>query len=234
MSATWLTIKAAAERLKVSERTVWRRLRAGELETRKTPDGVREVAIESPLTPADNLSDALSVVEQQGERQIQVAGAAVGQARELSKHLTDELHRTRRTARVAWSIAAVLTIGVGVGLWASARLLGALELEQARAASQATTIEQTVDRLAATSERAQALGSQVDALSVERDRLRDAREALVEQRADALVDLAGAKARTATTSAELTVAKAEIDRLTTQLEQLAANPPAPPTDGPVD
>jgi len=167
MREQWFSVAEAAERLDVSERTVWRRVGKGAYRTRMTPDGRREVL----LTPPDGTSAVLSVVEDQAERGLQAAGAAVQRADRLAEHLAAEVRTARRSARLAWVLVAVLVLAGGLVGWHGVRT-------STRTEARAETAEATADNLA--------------------DRLADAqadRDRLAAEVLTLTADLAGARTR---------------------------------------
>ena len=151
MAEIWTSIQDAAERLGVSTRTVERRAKAGDLASRLTPSGRREVRIDTEPTPADNWSDSLSVLANQSERQLQIAASTVDATRQLSAAYQGELKRARRVGLVAWLTVAALVAAIGAGTWWTARTLtateGRLETEQATAKTLGDRLEDTSERL---------------------------------------------------------------------------------------
>lgn len=129
MAERWLTLADAASRLHVSVRTIERRIQRGELIVRRTPVG-REVALDIPETTTDAVSDIVSDIAEQGQRQIQLAGASIGMAQQLASKAEHELRRSRRIGSLAWSLVAVLIMTIGVGVWWTTRTV---TLSQARA-----------------------------------------------------------------------------------------------------
>ena len=77
MADQWVSPRRAAELLGISERTVWRRVKADELQSRLDDDGHREIYVQGPVTASDNVSDMLSVVRDQAERQLQIAATTI-------------------------------------------------------------------------------------------------------------------------------------------------------------
>lgn len=193
MAQIWLSVEEAAERLKVSVRTIWRRIQQGAIPTRTTDEGRRLVQIDTPLTEHDIHADTVSVLREQADKQLQVAGAALGQARELSEHLTGELKSAKRSARWAWALLLVLILAGSGGLWWATRAImgleGRLSVERLQGQAKADRLS---DRLSGAEKR----------LSEAQGQLVDVRQAVQEQRdhAEALTDT-------------LTVAQGEIHRL---------------------
>ena len=133
MDGRWVTLQDAAAELGVSTRTVERRARAGDLESRLSDQGRREVLIQSTPTRADMVADSLSVVKESSERQLAVASTAIQLSQQQGEAHKQELKRSRRIGAAGWSVASVLVIAGAFALWTIARQTGAIELQQARA-----------------------------------------------------------------------------------------------------
>ena len=185
---TWCSTAEAARKLNLSERTVWRRIGAGGLQSRLTADGRREVLL-TPDASSDTASEAVSALDHQAERNLQLAGAAVGQARELALHLQADLRAARRGARIAWSLAAALVIAAAVAAWWTTRTVTVKEaradlaealLAETRARAQAEVLDLT-GRLA---EKAADQARLTERLDRTQDRLNQTLLDLAEARAD--------------------------------------------------
>lgn len=117
MPQTWMKLSDAASSLNVSTRTVERRIKRGELQTRLTNDG-REVLVEKPDTVADITSDALSVIERAGEQQNELAQRIAAAYEHPLRRAEADATQSRRSARRAWIVTAgvsVILSGVMVG-----------------------------------------------------------------------------------------------------------------------
>jgi len=198
MADEWISPAQAAERLRISERTVWRRMKTGELQSQQTPGGKRQVLIEAALTPSDSWHDALTVVQGQADRQIQLAGAAIGQARELADHLKGEVRRTRRWGAAGWALVALLTVAGGGASWWASR---ALTMEGARA-------DRLTDKLTDTADRLDSERGTVEALRGTLSQAQGDAQQLHADLTTALTDLAGAAAEARILAGELERARA--------------------------
>ncbi|HUX16734.1 MAG TPA: hypothetical protein VMW52_09695 [Phycisphaerae bacterium] len=108
MTARWLAMQEAADRLSISTRTLRRRVNAGELEARDGAGGRREVLVDTSATMADTVTDALSTV--QG-----AAGAAVTAFQARADDLRDMLSGARRSARAGWGTLALVFVLASAG-----------------------------------------------------------------------------------------------------------------------
>ncbi len=132
MGDRWLGISEAAEHLEVTKRTIWRWVRSGRLDSREGPGG-RQVRVETPVTDADITKDTVSLLEDQGERQLQVAGTAVTLATKAADQARKDLKRARRVGLAGWTLTfGLLVVGV-IGAWWGATEAGLLRLSETRA-----------------------------------------------------------------------------------------------------
>ncbi|NLX57592.1 MAG: hypothetical protein GXY74_00720 [Phycisphaerae bacterium] len=114
MAQQWLTLPQAAASLGVSVRTLERRIARGLIESRRLPDGRREVAVNASDTVADNAAGAAPGAVRPVAPQEHAAPVAATQDgspvesydRQLSAARTDLLI-ARRTMRQAWAISTV-------------------------------------------------------------------------------------------------------------------------------
>jgi hypothetical protein len=124
MALTWHSVAEAAELTGVSERTLWRRIRADEIPTRTTDDHRRLVGLRpddltassaklatvaasasGAMRAAHSLSDAIRIIEAQ-------TADRIARADEKASEATARAVRAERSAR-AWRAALVaLTLGV--------------------------------------------------------------------------------------------------------------------------
>jgi len=158
---SWLTAEGAAMTLGVSLRTVHRRIKSGELESRVNNLGRREVLVCQPTPPADTADACLSPTDrhdrpaeawqtQNGGQMADAAGdpgnaiavADSGALRSIQLSLSDIVHshaaharRARRAARLGWFVAGVLGLALAATL-ALAQRWRADDMAQAQIAQQ--------------------------------------------------------------------------------------------------
>ena len=174
MTDTWVSPLKAAELLGVSERTVWRRIKASELESRADADGRREVRINTPDTSdksSDKHSDTVSVVRDQAERQLQVAATAVGLAEKHSDYHMEALGRSRRIAIAGWAMAFVLLVTIVFGAWYTARQTGWLDVERSKAVGLAENLSDTQTHLTNAESRVVLLADKLDQANTDQRQL---------------------------------------------------------------
>jgi len=127
----WVTSREAADLLHCDERDIHEQMDSGDLETRVTNDGVEEVLIclpnRDPLMPADE-EDELTILDEQisprskskpraqaaPEEDPEVTSGVLPMMQALRWTQADGIQRARRSAKIAWAVAAVLvftTIG---------------------------------------------------------------------------------------------------------------------------
>ena len=141
MSTRWMSMADAASELKISTRTLQRRIQAGELQT-KTDAGRGLVAVElshNRDNVADTMADTVADMADTNASTMQTAALAVMADRVTSMATArlDELHQdvqhARRSARAGWSLAAAgFALAALVGLW-SVRAVGDANARQAAA-----------------------------------------------------------------------------------------------------
>jgi len=197
MTDQWVSPRRAAEIIGVSERTIWRRVKTSELESRLTDQGAREILVGSPVTPSDNVSDSLSVIRDQAEREIQIAATTIDATRRLANVHLQELNRARRVGLAAWLITATLVVSIAAGGYFALRTLDtterALDAERIHATDQAERLTDTTDRLTASEVD---LKAERDKTSTLQDRIQDLQGDIVtaeRARADAVTALADRK-----------------------------------------
>ena len=116
----WLTLSEAAALLTLSERSLRRRIDAGELQTRLT-HGRREVLV-AVEEPADRqMADTVEAMSEQGNRQLQLAAGTIGMSNRLAEvydqqmeRVHGELKRSRRWSVIGWSGAFALVLMTGI------------------------------------------------------------------------------------------------------------------------
>jgi len=141
MAERWTTVAEAAKRLNVSTRTVERRINAGDLESRLTPSGRREVLTDTEPTPADNWHDSLSVVTGHAQQSLSIAATTIDATRQLADAHAVELRRARRIGLAAWLTVAALALAILAGGGWTVRHLTATEADLT-----ATTSDLTAER----------------------------------------------------------------------------------------
>jgi hypothetical protein len=123
----WVTSREAADMLHCDERDIHEQMDAGDLETRVTEAGVEEVLIclpsRDPLMPTDD--DDLTILDELDPSAATTrANAAPAEDPDLHSGLlpmmqalrwtqSDGIRRARRSARLAWAVAAVLALTAG-------------------------------------------------------------------------------------------------------------------------
>ena len=146
MGERWTTIADAASRLGISTKTVRRRVKAGELPSRKTDSGHVEVNVDIERTAGDNYVDSLSMLAEQSERQLQAAGVAIEATRHLADAHKSELQRVRRGARIAWAAVWIGVVTAGVAVWHITQQSGLLDLAEIRAGTLTKDLQTTEAR----------------------------------------------------------------------------------------
>jgi len=121
MVGRWLSMAEAAARLEISTRTLRRRIARGELQAREGEDGRREILLDTTPTALDTLQDTVSGL--QG-----AAGAAVTAYRQAADEWRDMLSGSRRSARAAWAVVALLLAAAGAGGMYAADRLGRADM----------------------------------------------------------------------------------------------------------
>ncbi|KPK84028.1 MAG: hypothetical protein AMJ81_06715 [Phycisphaerae bacterium SM23_33] len=211
----WMTIPKAAAILGLNTRTVEGLIQAGELESRRRPDGQTEVLVRTRASLAD-FGPAREIAE------IQVERTALDLAKRLTETREGELNRARRIAAAAWALVAALVIAAGMQLWWGLDRGAQLEVQRATAAGLSQRLTslggQLTEEKARTAKLADELSTvrgDLRSLQAKKDQLQDellaAGRALAESKAAAQVlaaNLEAAKATTALLTAELERAKA--------------------------
>ncbi len=215
MAQLWTTIDTAAKRLSVTTRTIRRRIAAGELHARSTPDGKRrEVLVDVTPDALDIAVDTVSALEKQSDRQIQIASVTITQAQEETK-------RWRGSAR-RWSAAAVaLLAALAGGTWL-------LATERAQATAMEAQLSTKATDLQATRRRAETAAVDLHQARADRRKAQEARLALMGELATARVDLANLRAKLAIITGE-TGLRGTLRKLTQALTARSmARPPRRP------
>lgn len=178
----WLHIRQAAQAIGITERSVLRRVAAGKVDSRLDDDGRRVIAVDLPdavmtpgMTPVgDNLTPGGDADQQDrreghdanrvGDNQVmtlvgdarQSMQIAVASSQQLAVVAQRQADRYRTSARAAWSLVGVLTVGIVAGVAWSVRDVTTTRIENR------VLLNQVKDRKTA-----------VDAVAVERDQIRD-------------------------------------------------------------
>ena len=240
MSDQWVSPKRAAATIGVSERTVWRRIRDGEIESRLTGDGKREIRVESTTTPSDNIAESLSVLRENSAREIQVAGAAIDATRKLADVHQAELVRARRVGLVAWLFVAVLVVVVAGGGWYAVRSMtlteSDLSIEQTRSGHLVDRLTDAEHRRVVEEKRAAAIAADLSIARTDHRHLVDEQTklqgALVKMKIDLIDATADAtRAREAMSAAEVDLVHAQEAerRLSERVAELECHVTAEPT-----
>lgn len=115
MSQHWVPPDKAAELIGVSERAVWKRVRAGKMESRTTADGRREVRVGDLPTAVDDIAAALAELREQSEGGIYVTAVAAETKQRLGHAHSLELHRAQRLGLAGWLGVWCLLIAGAIG-----------------------------------------------------------------------------------------------------------------------
>lgn len=115
MARFWTSIADAAEWLGVEQQDIVKQADDAKLPSRTLDDGTREVQIDiaGPKGQA-NFTQALEVIDQTTKRELQAAGVAIGQARNLAGHMENSLRIARIGNYVAWGLLVALLIGAAI------------------------------------------------------------------------------------------------------------------------
>jgi hypothetical protein len=159
MPDKWTTIAEAATVLEVHPRTIERRIRSKRIQSRRTDDGQVQVMIELP-EPVGQQSDALSVVADQAENQVQLAVSAssalikqsqadAALARRDAERAWDETRRVRLGATWAWSMVALMVASSIVAVGWTTYALTKSSAEQTAATNQLRSMSDTVRQVSA-------------------------------------------------------------------------------------
>lgn len=173
----WLTLDEAARTLDISPGLMSCQVELGELESRVNATGVHEVLVALPPRSVSRESTErveVSIVPgpeehheplaQPGQAMPAMATALAPLLQSMRRAQAKEVRGARRAARIAWTAAAVIALGVGAGV-----PLGVREL---------TTAQQQVRHLSETVDQAHAVAGQIDSeRQALRAQLAEAREA---------------------------------------------------------
>lgn len=102
MSQQWVPPDKAAELIGVSERAVWKRVEAGEMDSRTTADGRREILIGDRPTAVDDIATALADLREQSDDGTYVTAVATETKQRLGHAHSLELHRAQRLGLAGW------------------------------------------------------------------------------------------------------------------------------------
>jgi hypothetical protein len=153
MSTRWMSMADAANELKISTRTLQRRIQAGRLQT-MTDAGRRLVAVDvadNRDNVADNVADTVADMADTAASTIQTAQGQAAALTIMADRVTsmantrlDELHQdvqaARRSARAGWTLAAAgFAVAALAGLW-SVRAVGDANARQAAADAARTNL----------------------------------------------------------------------------------------------
>jgi len=217
--------------LGVSTRTIGRRIRAGELPSRLTDTGVREVLADTTPTDDANHADTLAVVQDQAERGLRAAGAALTIAGRLADDRQDDLKAARRGARLGWAIVGILTAIGAVALWWAT---GTITNQQGMLALAAGNTDHLAARLVEREIHLADVGARADSLAEKLTAAEADREAL---RADLITranELVTATQAAVAVKVDLAAIGAELQTIRANLERARADLAGRPTSRPSD
>jgi hypothetical protein len=158
MPETWVSIAEAAARLRVHPRTIERRMQSGKVTHRRADNGMVQVMIELPDPPAGQSPDALSVVADQAESQVQLAVSATSAivrqsqtdaaiARHDAERAWQETVRVRRNSTYAWTLVAMLTVGSMIAIGYTSHVITRESGHRMQLTSQLETSSDSVGQL---------------------------------------------------------------------------------------
>ena len=123
MTDTWLTVTDAAGALRVSERTIWRRVKAGKLEIDRSGDPYRvnvsdaDIDVDTSMTDElARLTDTIEALEAKVDR-LATDNAALEARNELLERLLDQVEHERDYLRQANAAALSKIPDQRPGLW---------------------------------------------------------------------------------------------------------------------
>ncbi len=131
----WMPVAEAAAALGVSERTIWRRIKAQSIESRSEA-GRTLVVVEDDATRQDAVRHLSHVAAAQLSMRKLDADTVTDVLAVLADYRSAfdlEIARTRRASRFAFALAAVLMLGLSVGVWYHMDRLGDARLTHADA-----------------------------------------------------------------------------------------------------
>jgi len=232
----WMRVDEAAAALDCSRRTIERRIRSGDLESRLAEDGRRLVRVareaRTDRQVAAAMLDTVSDAAERSERLAMVVSGSMDRLSRMHEAGLAEAERRERSARmsarVAWSIAAAVAVAAAAGVATSWRTASDSREGAARAAAEAAGAADRASDLRSSLAASRAAEA---ALAAEMDRLRrEIREA--DRR------LASSEAATEAAATVRQAIEAERDRLVRRvadLEQVLSDridppvgPPSPP------
>ncbi len=91
MAEKFVSIREAADSLKISERTLYRKIDRGEIESRLTDNGHREVKIDVPLTSGELSEEHLKAAKDTVDNQQKLTAIAIATTNQLSEQIKTEL-----------------------------------------------------------------------------------------------------------------------------------------------
>lgn len=91
MADKWVSVSDACQLLEVSERTLYRKIKDGKIESRMTEDGRREVMLSVPLSQEELAEGHLKLASETVDNQLKIVATALGSTEMVSKRMQAEL-----------------------------------------------------------------------------------------------------------------------------------------------
>jgi excisionase family DNA binding protein len=91
MAEKWVSVSEACQLLQVSERTLYRKIKDGKLETRMTDDSHREVLLTVPMTKEEIAEGHLKLASETVDSQLKIVATALGSTELVNKRMQAEL-----------------------------------------------------------------------------------------------------------------------------------------------
>jgi excisionase family DNA binding protein len=106
MAEKWVSVSEACQLLQVSERTLYRKIKDGKIESRMTDDSHREVLMAVPMTKEEIAEGHLKLASETVDSQMKIVATALGSTELVNKRMQaeldfvkTELDRVRENAR---------------------------------------------------------------------------------------------------------------------------------------
>jgi excisionase family DNA binding protein len=91
MAEKWVSVSDACQMLEVSERTLYRKIKDGKIESRMTDDGRREVMLSVPMSQEELAEGHLKLASETVDNQLKIVATALGSTEMVSKRMQAEL-----------------------------------------------------------------------------------------------------------------------------------------------
>jgi hypothetical protein len=219
-SKTWTPIDQAAAVLGMSTRTIEGLIRAGELQSRRRPDGQREVLVATQADAGAAPAEGLSPAEEMAE--LQIGRTALSMARKLTETHEAQLKRAYRNARLAWVGVVVLLAAAALGWWQGTKQAARSEVLADQLKDVRAHLAAETSRRATEEARAASLTRDLATVREDQRSLQAKKDKLQDELAAAREALAESKASAAILSAELESVKARLAGLNAELDRLKA------------